>query len=58
MCHSLCTLVDPDDVEPFLWRCMSQARAHGWEHALDGLADYRGYDRRPVRWMNMHGVGS
>lgn len=44
--NSACAIVDPDDVEPYLWRCMSEARAHGWEAAQQGLQDFSGYDRR------------
>lgn len=38
--------VDPDDVEPYLWRCMSAAKVDGWAAAQDALQDFHGWDKR------------
>ncbi|KAM3572391.1 hypothetical protein VYU27_005609 [Nannochloropsis oceanica] len=50
---SACCQVDPDDLEPFLWRCLAASKGKGgWEGAREGLReDFKGYDRRVAMMM-------
>lgn len=41
-----CTSLDPDDCEPFLWRCLCLAKLQGWSAGVAVLDRFTGCDNR------------